>query len=972
MNNYSLTYQNSQAPVSKDYDALSESKFVATIQAEFLDNSAIAPDVFGANVEIVPELDYDPVTKEVLATPIADALGFRYTRFGKESKKHEAAALFRGENGAVWQGKIFREETTGKRSGQYLAPKGIGDVPYLPTIPKRIILAIAEKYQIDPPGEGQKFWDWFRENKQIPLVVTEGGKKSLAAISQGIIALSLFGVDCGRDGLTIKPSLLPWVEGREVILAFDQDPKGSEGRKKVTRAIKRLGRNLQYHAKAKVGIAQWDGAIGKGIDDLIANDPAKFHRAIAKAISLEQFQNKQHTDLSPWINETRNERYLGDISAPATAKIIGIKSAKGTGKTEAIGRFLGQRREDFHRAYPLVHRVQLGIALSDRYGVDYISDLPNSETGGALGLSLCIDSLLKLDPETVRGHDLPLDECEQLIWELLDSSRGNLGKNKAAILARFQELLISVTESGGKIILSDADLSPASIKFISDLIGGNPECYIVVNKFNPVAGKRDLIVYDKPEDLLTSAINAIAYGKKIQICTGAQKAESKYSTTNLGDLIKMMFPDKVVGVLDAHTVSDKTNPAYGCMENLDQYLAGLDILICSPVMETGISIDKPYFDSVYGFAQGTQTVEQFCQGLERYRPDVDRHVWIRDRAPNRCFIAGGETDPYYILKMENKKAKATIGALNAADNLTLFDDDKPDYLKTWAIMAALNNQGKKKLKETTLEKLQLEGYTIKEPDPEMIDFSELNADSITAIRDSNYAKETGAIAETPNPDDFTYESLKRKQNKTETERHQERKGDLCRALDTDDITQETVEKCDKGWLGQLTLHYFFTTGNEFLTARDTQRLERLGGEDKQVCAKDVNRKTLTLSVHYLKVLGFDRFLSGIGEFSKDSLADWFESIILPNKAEIKQALGVGINPKTDSPIKFVNRVLKKFGLHLEYLGRFGQRGNTRRVYGPANIDPDGRSEIFARWFERDLALYPAESVSAESLMIYQA
>ncbi|MCW5242642.1 DUF3854 domain-containing protein, partial [Synechocystis sp. PCC 6803] len=849
MNNYSLSHQNSQALAHQHFNGWQGSKNDPKIRSEFVEDSAIAPDVFRANVEIVPDLEIDPITKEVLATPIADALGRKFTRFGHQAKEDRQAAIFRSENGNVWQVKIFGEDKTGKRSGQYLAPTGIGDVPYLPTIPRRIILAIAEKHGVKPPEDGQDFWPWFVDHPEIPLIVTEGGKKALAAISQGYVALSLYGCLCGNDGLTIKPSLLPYVQGREVAIAYDQDAKGSKGRKAVFKGTKRLARNLTYHAKATVKICQWNGEDGKGIDDLIANNPAKFHRAIARGISLEQFQNKPYADLSQWVNQTRHERYLSNINAPTTAKIIGIKSAKGTGKTEAISKMVEQRREDFRRTYPLTHRIQLGIALSGRFGVDYIRDLSESDTNGALGIGLCIDSILKLDPETFRGHDIILDECEQLIWELLDSSRGNLGKHKPAILARFQEILIAAADSGGKIILSDADLSPVTIKYVQDLIGGKAECYIVVNTFKPVQDKRNLIVYNSPEDLLTSAINTVANGKKIQICTGAQKAQSIYSTTNLGDLFKMLFPDKSVGVLDAHTVSDKTNPAYGCMDNLDRYLEDKDIVITSPVIETGISIDKPYFDEVYGFGQGTQTVEQFCQGLERYRPDVDRHVWIRNRAPNNCFIAGGETNPRYILNVENKKAKATIGALNTADNLTLFDDEKPEHLKTWAIMAALHNQGKKSLKSTTLEKLGEEGYTQKEPDPDMVTGAEDVADRIKAIRDHNYGKETTAIAESLNPDDFTYESLKRKQVKTEAERYQERKGDLCRALATDDITPEDVEKCDQGWLAQLTLHYYFTTGAEFLQARDSQRLQNLAGEDGKVCAKDASRKTLTVPVH---------------------------------------------------------------------------------------------------------------------------
>ena len=54
-----------------------QSVLQAQIASEYLKKSAIAPDVFALNVRIVADLEFDPITKEVTETPIADALGFR-------------------------------------------------------------------------------------------------------------------------------------------------------------------------------------------------------------------------------------------------------------------------------------------------------------------------------------------------------------------------------------------------------------------------------------------------------------------------------------------------------------------------------------------------------------------------------------------------------------------------------------------------------------------------------------------------------------------------------------------------------------------------------------------------------------------------------------------------------------------------------------------------------------------------------
>jgi hypothetical protein len=124
----------------------------ARICQEFTGQSAIAPDVFAANVRIVPDLEFDPINREVLSTPIADELGFRYIRFGKKAKENETAALFLNEDGSVWQAKIFGPDSQawldayqsqGKRTGQYMAPRGNGDTVYFANIPDRIARKIA-------------------------------------------------------------------------------------------------------------------------------------------------------------------------------------------------------------------------------------------------------------------------------------------------------------------------------------------------------------------------------------------------------------------------------------------------------------------------------------------------------------------------------------------------------------------------------------------------------------------------------------------------------------------------------------------------------------------------------------------------------------------------------------------------------------------------------------------------------------
>ncbi|MFM7883006.1 MAG: DUF3854 domain-containing protein, partial [Microcystis panniformis] len=167
------------------------------IKQEFLEGSAIAPDVFDTAIEIVPDIVIDDVTREVLGTPIADLLGYRYTRFTDQAKPNLLAAVFQQETGEAWQLKIFGDAWDGKKSGQYLAPKGIGDKGYFPPIPDRIAKAVAQSHNLTPPGKDEPFWEWFLDHPEIPLTLTEGGKKALSVVSLDQPAISLYGCQCG-------------------------------------------------------------------------------------------------------------------------------------------------------------------------------------------------------------------------------------------------------------------------------------------------------------------------------------------------------------------------------------------------------------------------------------------------------------------------------------------------------------------------------------------------------------------------------------------------------------------------------------------------------------------------------------------------------------------------------------------------------------------------------------------------------
>ncbi|MDJ0731588.1 MAG: DUF3854 domain-containing protein [Crocosphaera sp.] len=1027
-----------------------------SIRQEFITSSGIAPDLYDFAVKIVPDLEIDSITKEVTGTPLYDLLGWPYTRFGHQAKPNLLGAAFYSENGKLFQTKVYGQADTGNKTGKYYAPRGIGDVPYLPPVPALTWLAMCIEHQQPLPerliqwlkglvvtnttllnslfgyclsigknkakdkdtsssNENAKniwlqlltgsitntpsssptiiqgtepladsalsefskelreqnivingYWDWF-QTTTIPLTLTEGVKKTLSSLSIEIPTISLFGCQCGaktKDSegniipLTLIPELIPLVKGRRVNIGFDRDinPKAKQA---VTKGIRRLAIAISK-AGGQPHIVLWDAKLGKGLDDLIVNQGADYAKTIINsAVSFAQWDNKNLTSISHLVDKNVNQRYL-DIEIPENAQLIGIKSAKKTGKTQLLSKIAGLAEEGVPILVPL-HRQQLAKELGRRLGIEYRTEL--TKAGRQLGYSLCVDSLHPhanppFKPNNWSGAILMLDEADQVIWHALNSPTCKF--NRVPILESFKELVQNVIEGGGKIFLSDADLSPLAIEYMEKLIGHPVKRWIVENHYNPNQGKRILYNFDSPEMLLKQIFEAIERGEKIIIHTAAQKARSQWSTINLEILIKQVFKHLNLKILriDGESSTELSHPADGVMGNLNAVLPLYDIVITSPVLETGVSIDVKHFDGVYCFAGGVQTVEAVCQTIERVRDDIPRYLYVKKTSSTR--IGNGATDPRGLLKSQKKVFKTNMNLLAESDTLAALDGEHPEHLSTWVKKCCLVNLGYRHYREFILRKLAEEGYEIINYTPDSLEEERSDKEEIQGMikanQEENYNQENKSISAKKNPSDAELNELKEKKKKSKEDRHRQRKGELCRRYGTEEISPEMVKKDDEGWFGKLTLHYYLTTGKPFLKERDKKKVEQLTKNSPgKGFTPDVNKSLLSAQIMAMERINIKQFFDPDKVFTHDNLREWFELICQPvNRDQIKEYLNMSISPERDTPVGVGQRLLMSLlGIQLTCIGQRRVNGKRIREYKMMNLNPDDRMSIFARWFERD-------------------
>jgi hypothetical protein len=877
----------------------------------------------------------------------------------------------------------FKPDTPYKGFGskliKYEHPAKTATRAFFPRITRQVWRQVGKRSEIETPDlqaipneeVSKAFWQWVID-KNVPAIFTEGVKKAASLLSAGYAALALPGINSGyrspkdaNGNRQLKARhLIPELEvltggGREIYICFDQDSK-QKTIKGVDGAIATLG-GLLNQAGCLVKVMTWDGTMGKGIDDLIFNHGHQaLEDAYTQAKTLSSWQRKQASKLTYPVALKVNQRYLGELPIPDSAKIIGLKSAKGTGKTETLAQNLVADAID--RGQPvlvLTHRVQLGEALCSRFGIPYVTQLAESEVGKIFGYGLCVDSLhpnsqARFNAESWEDALIIIDECEQVFWHLL-SANTEVKRYRVPVLRQFRELIINTITGGGRVVLSDADLSDISIDYIKGLAGVDVPPWICVNEWKPDQGWNVYNYNDPSPAGIVVALEAhIANGGKPLVLCSGQKVKSKYGTQNLEAHLKQRFPDLRILRTDSETISDPSHPAYGCIVNVNEVLKNYDCVIASPSIETGVSIDiKGHFTSVWGIAQGNLAETSVRQQMARLRAGVERHLWAASYAGGGNLIGNGSTFPSGLLASQDKLYKSHIRQLQDTDfNFDEIEDNfAPISLRTWAYMGARINAGKIKYREAILEGLADEGHNIinLSTDPES---GKLLSDELSDLRDIRHEEEAELEAEVAMPTKSQFEELVKKKAKTKVERLQERKYSRWLKYGVD-VTSDLILKDDDGWHPKIQMHYYCTVGREHVKARDVKRFDsqlEVGG--MALWKPDFNRSQLGAAVNVIEALKILNLVQPGREYrSTDADLVHLAEVAKANAPYIKNVLGVTVR-KTDTPIAILQNLLSKVGQKLSYSKREGSDGKRARVYTYA-LPTDGRELIFESWLSRD-------------------
>ena len=700
--------------------------FSLRIEQEFIQGSAIDSELFQTAVRLCQDLEIT-ATGDV-ETPIHEALNWHYTRFGQRARESLQAALLLNEDGSCWQAKLSRPlmDSSKGKPRKYETPKGNGSRAFLPLVPSDIRARIRDRYGIAVPLSGS-FWDWLEDHPEVPIVLTEGGKKALSLLSLGYVAIALYGVNAGyRKDANGTYSLIPDVArfavlGRKITLTFDQDAD-SKTRRKVNAALLRFG-GLLKKAGCIVSIARWDGSGGcKGVDDLAALRGAKaVDQAVAEAIPFEHFGILLRLE-GRLTYEAAVRLNIPDLSTLSIADlpqtgIIAITSVKATGKTK----FLAKETCDADKVLAAGHRIALMRNLSERLGLTYRGDADKVHGRFIIGssytlrLGLVVDSFLAIDPEQFRGCTLILDEVVQVVRHLLTSSTCGKDGKRPALLARFQALV----QTAERVIIADADLSNDELHYIQELRGDGAPAFLIRNDFQPEGYSATLIKSRDKTAIMASLLadlDKMPEGMALYVAT-----DNKKTSEDIAQSIEAARPGKFPTLL-INSDTSGGDIERGYVQAPDTGLPdGVRVIIGSPTIATGISAElQGKYYKVYGIFTGVSLSDSdMAQALARVREPVERVIWCTEFGRNFSKIS--RSTNFLELKRDLlDKTSTTISLVRSglkadtAGAVEAIDWAADPHINMWAKIEADRNRSMFNLRESLLVRLRFEGNDVQE------------------------------------------------------------------------------------------------------------------------------------------------------------------------------------------------------------------------------------------------------------------
>ncbi len=669
-------------------------------------------------------------------------------------------------------------------------------------------------------------------------------------------------------------------------------------------------------------------------------DKERYHQEVAKA------QKKLNT-LTYKPDILLHEEYLPANlwSKLPDSGILNLKARKGGGKSTVLRESIKKYKVQGRKVLSITPRIALGreqafkwdITWIDECGVEGNYSLSSGMLGREEALGLCWDSLWKVTGKNWEGAVLVIDESELGFKHLATSS--TCAERRAFIMVGFAQLLGKVLGTGGLVILSDADLTDVSVDYVRAFAPKDTPVFTVVNTHTGTPWDVDLFL-GKRGTAEESILDNVAAGLKTAVPT-----DSQYEAEALERKIIEHYPAAKIIRIDRKTCQEDLGREFvkdpnGSIESLQP-----DVLIYTPSMGTGVSIDGEYFDAVVGLFFAVIEPTEACQMMARVRDTtIPRSAWCKDA--NYDSPGCKSPLPDVVKKQLFKFHSTTSSLLGLASALSGSDDDgaaldtlnrlwdkenqewKSPHIDLYANVKARRNFGLSQFAPQFRQQLIDDGHSVSVTEGDKSAFSEEIADAKKEIK----LAEAFAIANSEEINIEIARAILSNPNSKEKDRQKAYRAVLADSLPSVELTPNFVYKAaiaDKGrWLARHRLFWMLTNPDKAQILDAKQWRWHLG--KLQVFLPDIH--TYSLQVKVLRDVGILDLIDPEREFcAKDEEVRSFLGRAMFMRHRLKTAFDLTVTAKTE-PVRLLGMLLQRVGLGLKGTKREGKREEQLRYY----------------------------------------
>jgi hypothetical protein len=735
---------------------------------------------------------------------------------------------------------------------KYERPFGSAPVPYFAPLDAAAYQAIAARAGLTPPAfvSSWSAWLWLLAQPAVELCIDEGEKKAASACSHGWLTIGLAGIWNGAPrpkdasghpfGAPTLIAELQWLKirpaGAPLTIGFDASDK-PRGKIAIRQARRRLGR-LLLDAGHQVNIREMmqpDGAAGfiKGTDDLLVHGGAAALAALPVVTLADWLKASSKQALTahllhPFKTKQRKhrtiDRHFAATDLPATSPLVALIGGLGTNKTGAMAKLAST-----DRLVSITHRRSLADNQGHRFGLavkregkllhaleQSQADLRQvehllAEHDGFVTVadSSYIGGSGEITADQCAGAVLFVDEADAFLRHCLTAATA-IKAHRCEVLTN----LAACVAAARQVVLAGAHIDETTLLAFEAMRGA--KAHIIESTLLAAAG-REVVMHRTAEQLLQQLRNLATHRKPFLFHTGSKETSSRFAPVNLARMVRRWWPDARVLEMTSATIREPDHPAAAAVED-PQLLLDFDVVIATPVLETGFSIEDHagHFAAVLGHTSGHVLPHAFAQSLGRLRSSAPRHIWC---SHNGTKIGNGAPVAEELEAAKLQHATAIVHLVNAGE----ATGDAGRFVRWWAELAADQNWLWPHYRDAVATLLGREGYAVQRLDQQAADTSTELVELLAEDRDANVAEDTAAVAAAPAPDADQLELLESRQRLTADQRHQLERGRIERDLGLPAPTAKQVEASRNGAYVKALQH---------LLTIDTEQRQRWQNETK--------------------------------------------------------------------------------------------------------------------------------------------